>query len=467
MTIRATCDLIVVGAGPAGLAAATAAAQCGLETIILDSYPQPGGQYFMQAAGTPAASVRTWQMRQGAEAIANAEAAGARILRSAEVWAIFPGFSVHAWDEHQPIELRAESVLVATGAHDRTVAFPGWTLPGVMTPGAAQRLAKTSGIPPGKRTLLAGSGPFLLPVAGAVLKAGGHLVEIVEAQKSYSSIFWRLAGYPEKWPEALRLLKPLLAARTPRSFGEVVVAAHGNGRVEEVELAPLDNRGHPILSRRRRVDGIDSLLVGYGFRPQTELTSILGCEHRFDERAGGWHCAVDPASGATSVAGVYAAGETTGIGGAEPAKLSGTIAGLAIAEARGVVSTEARRRRLCKRLRRAARFADALNRDFPLPAGLGDLLTADTVICRCEDVTAGEVRSELQMGADDYLGVKLWTRAGMGPCQGRICQASLVRFLASMTGKTPQEIGYNTPRIPVRPVPLSVVSEALKDRLES
>lgn len=467
MTYRESCDLIVVGAGPAGLAAATAAAECGLATVLLDTYARPGGQYFMQGAETSSAAARSWQMRQGAGAIARAEAAGARILRGAEVWAIFPGFSVHAWDERRPIELRADTVLIATGAHDRTVAFPGWTLPGVMTPGAAQRLAKTSGTPPGERSLLAGSGPFLLPVAGAVLKAGGHLVEIVEARTSYAPMLRQLARYPEKWPEALRLLKPLLAARTPRRFGEVVVAARGDGRVEEAELAPLDSRGHPDLSRSRRVAGIDSLLVGYGFRPQTELTSLLGCEHGFDENFGGWRCVTDPSSGATSVAGVYAAGETTGIGGAEPAKLSGAIAGLAIVEAKGGASTAARRHRLGRRLRRAARFADAINRAFPIPAGLDDLLGDETVVCRCEDVTAGEVRSELQMGADDYLGVKLWTRAGMGPCQGRICQASLICLLAAQTGKTPQEIGYNAPRIPVRPVPLSVVKEALDGTTET
>lgn len=463
MTRRSNCDVVVIGGGPAGLAASTAAAQAGLSVILLDAYARPGGQYFMQSTAASAVFARSWQVREGAASIARAEAVGVRIYSGAEVWAVFPGVTVEAFDENGALEVRASSIIVATGAHDRSIAFPGWTLPGVLTPGAAQRLAKTSGIPPGKRTLLAGSGPFLLPVASAVLKAGGHLVEIVEAQKSLSPLLPLLAVYPEKWAEALRLLKPLAVTRPKRRYGEVVVAARGDGKVEEAELARLDKQGRPSQSERRLVRGIDSLLVGFGFRPQIEFTSILGCDHRYDEASGGWQCITEPVSGATTVSGVFAAGEVTGIGGAEPARISGEIAGLAAADTIGGTPSLERRRRLGRRLRRAARFARFINRRFSIPAGLCDSLTDDTIICRCEDVTVADIKEELDNGARDSLGVKLWTRAGMGPCQGRICQATLMQLVASQTGQSPQEIGFNMPRVPARPVPLSVVRAALAD----
>lgn len=466
MTKSLEADVVVVGGGPAGLAAATAAATAGLSVVLLDPYGALGGQYYMQPPMTSAALAQSWQARRGRTRIEQASAAGVKVLCGVEVWGVFPGFSVHAQDGDGAVRLEAPTLVVATGAHDRTIAFPGWTLPGVMTPGAAQRLAKTSGIAPGRRTLLAGSGPFLLPVAGAILRAGGELVEVVEAQPSIRRLLPLLVAFPEKWPEILRLLHPLATVRQRFRFGEVVVAAHGETHVEAAELAPLDANGRPLLKRKRLIADIDSLLVGYGFRPQIDLTAMLGCGHRFDEEAGGWHCEIDPQSGQTDVAGIFAAGEVCGIGGAVPAELSGRIAGLAAVERVSGSHTEAQRRGLLRRLRRARRFSDALNRYFAPPSGLSELLTDETVVCRCEDVTAGEIRAEIKNGIDEIQGAKLWTRVGMGPCQGRICAFTLARLLAAETGKPAADIGFNRPRIPLRPVPLNVVGESLREITE-
>ena len=180
------------------------------------------------------------------------------MLLGTEVWGnVSPDFRFTHRTGKAPPRLEARIIVAATGAHDRTLAFPGWTLPGVMTPGAAQRLAKTAGVPPGRRSLLAGSGPFLLPVAGTVLKAGGTLVEVVEARSSLLPVLPLLASYPGKWRETFRLLLPLLAAHTRFRFGEVVVAALGDERVRAAELAPLDAEGRPDLGRKRVVSGID------------------------------------------------------------------------------------------------------------------------------------------------------------------------------------------------------------------
>ena len=452
-----TCDVAVIGAGPAGLAAARAAAGRGLEVVLVDAFIRPGGQYHMQPSSSASVFEETEQVIRGKAAVESAVASGVTMLTATEVWGVFDRFVLHAWNRNGAITIGTGAIVVASGAHDRTIAFPGWTLPGVMTPGAAQRLAKTCGVPPGRRSLLAGSGPFLLPVAGAVLKAGGRIAEIVEARSSPLPLVCLMLAHPERWAEGFRLLLPLVHARTRFRFGEVVVSALGKTRVEAAELAPLDATGRPDNSMKRIVGDIDSLLVGYGFQPQIDLTCVLGCHHRFDEAKGGWHCVAGLTTGATDVAGVFAAGEVCGVAGAIPAALSGTIAGLGAAEWLRNDESQGERRRLLSRARRAGRFADRLNRHYAPVAGLADLMTDETIVCRCEDVTAGEIRAEIARGVDSAYGAKLWTRAGMGPCQGRICGWSLARLIAAETGRNIEEIGFNRPRLPIRPVPLGIV----------
>lgn len=464
---RVCCDVCVVGAGAAGLSAAAAAATSGARVLVLDAFPHPGGQYYMQPpAGSSASGDANPQVAAGAALISDAERAGARILSGREVWGVFPetsGFTLHAAGDGGAVRVTARTIIVATGAHDRVVPFPGWTLPGVMTPGAGQRLAKLSGTPPGRRTLIAGSGAFLLPVAASILKAGGQLAAVLEAADRPLAAAAIVARNPLIWREFARLAWPLWRARVPWYRVGVVVAALGDDRVRAARIAPLDARGTPDLTRTFEIGDIDALLVGYGFRPHIELTAALGCAHDFDEAAGGWHCRVDPATAATTVAGVYAAGETGGIAGARPARLSGRIAGLAAAESLGFSDTSRERRRLVERRRAPAAFATALNAHFAPPRGLAAAITDDTVMCRCEDVTAGEVRAALADGADDVFGSKLWTRAGMGLCQGRVCGFGLARLIAADRDLDPEEVGFNAPRLPLRPVTLSTMRAALKE----
>ena len=475
---RVCCDVCVVGAGAAGLSAAHAAAIRGARVLVLDAFPRPGGQYYMQPP--PAASDGNPQVAAGAALITEAERAGARILPGREVWGVFPGgghleagsatgasseaggFTLHAAGDDGAVRVTARAIVVATGAHDRVVPFPGWTLPGVMTPGAGQRLAKLSGTTPGKRTLIAGSGPFLLPVASSILKAGGEIAAIFEADNRVLAAAGIVARNPSIWGELARLARPLFRAEFEVHRGAVVVAALGDDRVRAARLAPLDAIGTPDLTQTFEIDDIDALLVGYGFRPHVELTAALGCDHDFDEAAGGWFCRAEPDTFATTVAGVFAAGETTGIAGARPALLSGRIAGLVAAESLGFGDTSGERRRLVERRRRPAAFAAALATHFAPPAGLAAAITDDTVMCRCEDITAGEIRAALADGADDAFGAKLWTRAGMGLCQGRVCGFGLSRLIAAERDLDPEEVGFNAPRLPLRPVKLETMQAALK-----
>ncbi|WP_029076725.1 NAD(P)/FAD-dependent oxidoreductase [Kaistia adipata] len=452
-------DILIVGAGPAGLSAALAARQAGATVHVIDQFPTAGGQYWMQPPSV-AAEQKTTQSAEGAAAIAAMRAAGAVCHLGTEVWGAFPDLTICAVQNGEPLVFAPRALIVATGAHDRVIPFPGWTLPGVMTAGAGQRLAKTSGVAAGSRIVLAGSGAFLLAVRGAIAKAGADIIAHVEARGPSLAIARLLLGHPERWGEAWKLMRPLLARRETLRLGHIVTEALGQDRVEAARIAPIASDGEIDRRRSQTIGGIDALLVGYGFRPSIELTSLLRCKHAFDDARGGWYCEIDRATGRTSVAGVYAAGEITGIAGSMPARLAGEIAGLAAAADLGFAA-HTDRADLLRRLARARGFAEGLNAAFaPMPA-FDTLATDATLLCRCEEVTKGEVMAAMQSGASSAYAAKLWTRACMGRCQGRICGWGIAHIMAAATGRDPAELGVNQPRIPIRPVPIEIAATAL------
>jgi NADPH-dependent 2,4-dienoyl-CoA reductase/sulfur reductase-like enzyme len=451
-------DVLVLGAGPAGLCAATTAAATGARVHVIDAAPAAGGQYWMQSP-LPHARATTPQSAAGATAIAAARAAGVHVHLGAEIWTVFPDLRVLAATPAGPLEFAPRSIVVATGAHDRVPAFPGWTLPGVIAAGGAQRLAKLGDVAAGARVVVAGSGPFLLVVARALQQVGAHLAGFVEAQRPSGRLLALIARHPERWAETAGLLRAIASPRTRRRFGWMVTAATGGERVGAVEIAPLARDGSLDRTRAETIGGIDALVVGWGFRPAIDVTSLLRCRHAYDEARGGWYCAADPVTGQTSVPHVFAAGEVTGIAGALPAQLAGTLAGAAAAADAGYAPPPAGGvADVHRRLLRARAFVDVLNRAFVPPQAIDTLATDDTLVCRCECVTKGAIVAAMRDGATGLLGAKLWTRAGMGRCQGRMCGWGIARIVAS---GDPAAAGYNQPRIPLRPVPLATVAAAL------
>jgi len=466
--------LAVIGAGPAGLAATVAAAAHGVRVTLIDSAARAGGQFYRQPAAElnarrPQAlhhQWRTWERLRDSLA-RYVEAGHATHLTDHHVWFVErrlnrgaraadesgprDSFTVHVLvgpAQEDPVEVRADAVLLATGGYEKVLPFPGWTLPGVLTAGGAQAMLKGSLAVPGRTAVVAGTGPLLLPVANGLAAAGVDVAALVESAdpKAFLRRTRALAAQPGKVAEGAQYAAQLLGHRIKLLTRHTVVEAHGDERLEAVTVAALDTDGQVRPGTERRLV-CDTLAVGHGLLPHTDLAETLGC------RLEGLSVHVDDEQ-RTDVPGVWAAGETTGIGGAELALAEGHIAGRsAAARLTGVVPDPREWATAAKSRTGLREFFAALDTVYAPPACWTDLVTDDTVVCRCEEVTGGAIREAVAgLGAGDVRTVKLLTRAGMGWCQGRMCGPAV----AGLAGceLTPSRRPF------ARPVPLGVLARA-------
>jgi NADPH-dependent 2,4-dienoyl-CoA reductase/sulfur reductase-like enzyme len=402
-------ELVVVGAGPAGLSAAVAAADAGVRVLVVDRGVLPGGQYLRQSSvhpKTPPAVIRRALAYERIE-----------FLLSHEIWRAAPGvLEVADVDGRGTRTLRPAAIVLATGAYDKVVPFPGWELPGVVTIGGAQAQLKGLDQRIGRRVLVAGTGPLLLSLAASLAAAGVEVVAVADPVR------------PRAWlshlPTVLRAPRKLLQAAVYR--GRLAwhrVPVWSGWRVEEITREGTVMIAKLACGRNERAVTVDAVAVGHGFTPQVELASVLGCALLVDPRDGSAIAQVD-ADQRTSQAGVFAAGELAGVGGADAAFATGTLAGLAAARHLGRLDEPAYQVASKPWRRRAAaarRFADALHEVHGIAPGWSAHVSDETVLCRCEGVTFGAARAAQALGADDPRALKLLTRAGMGPCQGRLC----------------------------------------------
>jgi NADPH-dependent 2,4-dienoyl-CoA reductase/sulfur reductase-like enzyme len=458
-----TYDLLVAGGGPAGVAGALTAALAGLRVALVDSGQRLGGQYFRHTAADetgPGAKPDLARFLRQARALE----ARADVLLRHQAWNVSrepDGDLVlrcvtRNGDGERVAELRGRRLLIATGAHDRPLPFPGWDLPGVLTAGGAQALLKGSGVVAGRRVVVSGTGPFLLPVAAGLAAAGARVLGVHEANGGLG-----LARHPlhalSKAGEAAGYAAALARHRVPYRTRQAVVAAHGDREVEAVTLARLDAAWNVLATR---VVECDTVAVGYGFVPQIELGTQLGCATRHDAD-GSPVLAVDAAL-RTSVPGVWAAGEPTGVAGWRPAETEGRVAGYAIAADAGRPATagpDGVPAVLARRRERGRAFGAALQRAYPVMPGWRTWLRDDTLVCRCEEVPLARVREAQALGATGARAVKLLARPGMGWCQGRICGYAV----SCLAGEPPQP-----PRRPIaQPVTLGALAELTTDQDES
>ncbi|HSI02494.1 MAG TPA: FAD-dependent oxidoreductase [Reyranella sp.] len=437
------CDVLVVGAGPAGLAAARDLALAGADVIVADERLHAGGQYFKPLA--PSQVIERGkldrQFRAGMALHESALRAGVRVLSETTVWAAFSATEIAAIVAGRSTLFRARRLVLATGAYEQSLPVPGWTLPGVMTVGALQTLGRSYRVAPGERIVIAGNGPLCLQTAAELIDGGANVVAVLESTARPTS-----ASLPEMlqmaWADpalmatGLRLLsrlKPLLHWRRR------VTRLLGDDRLVRVEAAEL---------------GFDADIValGYGFSSSSELARSLGCRHRFVARGSGSMETETDRDGRTSVPEVFAIGDGARFGGAQAAMAMGTIAAAAIAGDLGLRAPSPRRAR--RRLARSERFQRALWRLFEAAPQQAGAIDASAIVCRCEEVTAGVLREMVKAGHDTPAALKRATRVGMGRCQGRYCAPVIARICSGEPG----EFDLFAPRPPAKPVPIRALA---------
>ena len=414
-TMRA--DIVVVGAGPAGIAAAVAASGAGRTVVVLDASPRPGGQVWRHRDRASLPSVaRMWLDRL--------DRSGATVLCGAQVVDAGPGARIGAEYQGRALKVEAQAVILATGAQELLLPFPGWTLPGVLGVGGAQALLKAGMDVRGKRVAVAGTGPLLLPVAAALAKAGADLRMVAEQAppedvRRFAVSLWRT---PRRLLQGVAYRASFLSVRYRWGTWVRRVAEMGG------ELIVTYTTG-----RSSWAEPVDLLCTAAGLVPSTELARLVGCEVREGQVVVDGHQQ-------TTVPSYYAAGEPTGDTGMEAALVEGTIAGL---EAAGRGSGEAGKLKAERAAHR--RFAARAAAAFRLRPELRERVEPDTIVCRCEDVPMSAIRH-------GWSGrqAKLATRAGMGSCQGRTCGAAL-EYLVGMA--------RDTVRTPLAPTSIGVLAD--------
>lgn len=445
-----TDPVVVIGAGPAGLSCASVLAEAGREVVIIDENLSAGGQYHRQLPRDFTADFRHLPHdRRGFSQLAQVTGhPNLRFLPANTFWAaISPRHIAYAGREGSG-RIDASAIVLATGAQDMPMPFPGWTLPGVISAGGCLNLVKGQGLVPEGRVVVAGNGPLVLVAAATLIRAGANVVSVLESQSATRLLPAAAAGLgaaPAIVRQALGYRMTMLAGRVPLRFDRMIASAEGGDTLRNVTIAAVGADGRPDDSRRDRIEA-DILVTGYGLVPGSEPARLFGCRMRLDPALNGT-VPERSATLETSVPGVYAIGDGAGIGGVKLAMAEGRIAAHAIL-GRDLPARLSRSHARLDQFRR--RLNLAYRHDPPLMAA-----TSDTIICRCEALRLAELRDHPNLATGSLNALKTATRLGMGRCQGRNCLPSA----APLLGLRPDDLATR-PRVrpPLRPVPLEQIA---------
>lgn len=451
-------EFAVIGAGPAGLAAATLAAEMGLSAAVIDDQPAVGGQIYRAIGDSPLAdpSLLGGDYTAGAAVTSAFLASGARHLPGTGVWMVGPDRRIGLLADGVARIVSADRILIAAGSIERPVPFAGWTLPGVMTAGAGQILLKSAAVVPSDGVVLAGTGPLLFVVAAQYARAGVAVKAVLDTTPRGN--YLRAAPHlPAALSAGDYIMKGLACKRDIRAAGIPLIGgvrelrAVGGDRLEAVE--------YRAGGRWQRLE-TGLLLVHFGVIPDTNLSRSVGIAHDWDERQLCWRPRTDE-WGNTDVPGIAVAGDCAGIWGARAAERTGRLAALEAACAKKRIGATERdrlatpERSFLRRDRRVRPFLEAL---FSPAAMLEAEPADDVLVCRCEEITAGQIREAVAAGCPGPNQVKAFIRPGMGPCQGRQCGDAMSRIIAGASGKSIAEVGCLRIRPPIKPVDLAALA---------
>jgi len=457
--MKQSCQLLVIGAGPAGMAAAQVAAKQGVEVVLVDEQAQPGGQIYRNVETSPLANIDLLgkDYSFGRPLVQAFRDSGIDYHPGTSVWYLDKARQIGVLEQGVSRNMAARQVIVATGAQERPMPLPNWQLPGVMTAGAGQILLKSAAMVPDNGVVLAGSGPLMLLLAWQYIHAGVDIHAILDTTpkgslcKALRYLPRALAAAEYLW-KGMRLMLSIRRAHIPYYKHVSELSAEGVERLQAVSFK--------VAGKSHRID-TDLLLLHQGLIPGLHILQAAGCEIDWNPAQQSWQARVD-AWGETSINGIFVAGDGGSIAGARAATLSGQLAGLQAAFELGFLDlgrrdqlarpiTIARNRHLAIRP-----FLDAL---YPLAEDC--LNPADeTLVCRCEEVSARQIREVITLGCTGPNQAKAFTRCGMGPCQGRFCADTLTQLFARQLGVSVADVGYCTARAPIKPVTLGQLAES-------
>jgi NADPH-dependent 2,4-dienoyl-CoA reductase/sulfur reductase-like enzyme/bacterioferritin-associated ferredoxin len=454
-------DVVIIGAGPSGIGAAAVLAEYSLKVLLIDENNQIGGQIWRKPVYKPTGRFRGPQppgLQLELSTVTGANKNNLRIITPACVLGVFPEkHLLLSTPEESVKEIKARRIIFATGAREKVRPFKGWTLPGVMTLGAAQILLKYYGVLASSKILIAGAGPLVYLLSSQIIGTGGKVTTVLDRSSAATMLnaMWVMAGQLPKIGPGLLAIGRLIKKRVPIKHRMQVVEVKGKDKLQEVIAAKIAPDGTTVQGSHKRYE-TQLLACGNGFIPNIELPQLAGCDLTYAADMGGWIVKAD-ASMETSVSGVFAAGEITGIAGGDKALIEGRLAALSILRQFGKLHSKKHRVRqaaLLTKRKRCQRFGAFLNHQWAIHpsewAGIDDA----TIICRCEDITMGTIRGWINEGITSASELKRATRCGMGNCQGRTCAPLIYDILAAYSVDGRQAPHPLSVRTPVKPIPL-------------
>jgi D-hydroxyproline dehydrogenase subunit alpha len=451
--VRKTCDVAIVGSGFSGLVAANVLADRGLRVLLLDENIRMGGQVLRTLPWSRDASGAVGLRRHGFRLMDGMKREPIEVLNRTKVLDIDEELGLLAEEEERGIiSVAPGMLLLATGARERFLPFKGWTLPGVISTGAAQILMKGYGVLPARRMLVSGTGPFLLALSAEFLRNHGKLLSILDMGGLREKLLLLTQGFYHfsKFMEGARYLSAILTAHVPFHHRTAVIEARGRGELDTVVAAKVSSSGS-IMRGTERIYRTGCLAVGWGYTPNIELPQRAGCALTYNNTMGGWVVRVGDDL-ETTVDRVFAAGEITGIAGALKSINEGELAAYGILRKLGR-DVDLRRLRLLERQRsRHLRSGVCFNKIHKLPDQAFQAIPDEVTICRCEDVKMGDIRRAVNEGYDTPAVLKRALRIGMGNCQGRTCAPLVYDILSSLTKRTAKDIPVLSVRSPVKAV---------------
>ena len=455
-------DLAVLGAGPAGIAAANVASQEGADVIIIDENSSAGGQIYRSPPKEfeTHKSFKSPEYKEGEKQRNILRNSNVKTLFKHRVWSISSDLVISTVGPNGLNSLHPKSLIIANGALERIIPFPGWTLPGVIGLAASTILLKSQYVLPGQSTVVAGCGPLLIAVAYGIVKSGGKVSAIIDlnGKLDWMKVFPRLLSRPDQLIKGMSWFANIKKAGVKHYGGYTITNTSKVGDALKISIAPINNAGRIINSKNQKIIEGDCLAIGHGLFPSTEITRLLKAKHQYDPLKGGWVPVID-AHFRSSITGVYIAGDATGISGAFSAVQKGHIAGMAAVRDLNIMSSQKYERKIKYErnlLKKNENFGKAAVGLMSLKPELIKTITSETIVCRCEDVCRSEIDEAISSGARDMNQLKAWTRCGMGPCQGRTCSEAIEAILASKLGSR-ELAGQWTGRTPLRPIPIDQI----------